>query len=126
MTIRPAMPADSRAIFRLLDENKMTLDGVRYGDFSPLCLVAERQGQVVGALQVLMGKPYASLMFLAVAKEHQAKGYGTKLFDACELVLRSYDIPAVSMGTEQAEVVDMLTRRGAVTIKIGMALVKVL
>ena len=126
MTIRPAGPADSMAIFRLLDENKMTLDGVRYGDFSPLCLVAERQGQVVGALQVLLGKPYASLMFLAVAKEHQAKGYGAKLFDACELVLRSYDIPAVVMGTELAEVVDMLQRRGAVSLSLGMALVKIL
>ena len=124
--IRPATPADFPSIRGLLDVNKMLRPGVRYTEFSPLCLVYERHGLIVGALQVLMGKPYSSVEFLAVAPQHVAKGYGTRLFDAAELVLRAYDIPAMVMGTENAEVADMLVRRGAEVVGRGTALIKVL
>lgn len=124
--IRPATPLDFPAIRDLLDANKMLQPGVRYTEFSPLCLVYVLHGRVIGVIQVLMGKPYASVEFLAIAPEHQHRGFGARLFDAAELVLRAYDIPAMVMGTESQEVTHMLIRRGATAVGLGTALMKVL
>lgn len=90
LTIRPARPEDTLAIHGLLAENGLTIDGVTYDAFSPLALVAVREGEIVGYIQVLLGKPYSVLTDLAVTRPRHHQGIGPRLLSHMETLLREY------------------------------------
>ena len=95
MTIRPARPEDFPRLREILLEcGQASLDGPDYTTFSPLCLVAERAGILVGFIQCLLGKPYSVMTELAVAPEWQRRGIAYRLWQHMETVLREYGVMA--------------------------------
>lgn len=92
--VRPAVLDDLPAVHRLLDEAGLIVDGADYSNFSHVTLVAVRAGEVVGMVQALPGKPYAVLTEMAVAREHRGKGYGTRLLQHLDCMLRAYSCTA--------------------------------
>lgn len=124
MKIRPATMADLGAIQGLLIENSLVLEGVSYADFSGLVLVAEDDGEVIGFLQALLGKPVAVVTELAIARTHQGHGYGVKLIEALELLLRYHGLAAWACYTNRDDVMKQLDRYGAQSTGQGMMYVK--
>ena len=59
-----------------------------YSDWSGVLLVAVRQGEVVGFIAALPGKPYAVVTEMGVLPEHQKGRAAVKLWESMELVLR--------------------------------------
>lgn len=124
--IRPATTHDFPAIRALLMENDLCVDGLAYDVFTPPCLVAVRDGEVVGVLQALLGKPYAVITELAIARVHQRKGYAVRLMQHMETLLREYGIPAWFTMTSETNdrVRDQLKRYGARDLGHGVGWVK--
>lgn len=88
LQIRPIGPDDTAAARSLLLENGLLIDGIDYSAWTPPTLVALKEGQVVGLVQALAGLPYAVITELAVARQFHGKGYGVKLMEHLETVLR--------------------------------------
>lgn len=93
MTVRPLRPDDLDAVRALMAENAMLLDGVAYDDFTGV-LVAEIEGNVVGMIQALVGKPYAVVTEIAVDRKYQEVGVGVALIQSMELLLRCSGVAA--------------------------------
>jgi ribosomal protein S18 acetylase RimI-like enzyme len=87
--IRLALPSDWPMLRGLLQENGLAVDGLEYAAFTPPCLVMVRDGEVVAFIQALVGQPYAVVTELAVARQHQRKGYGIRLLQHMETLLRA-------------------------------------
>lgn len=114
IAIRPALPGDAERMLEILQENKQTLDGVDYGSWTSYTLVLLREGAVEGLIQALPGAPYAVVTELAISREHHGKGYGIKLANAMELLLRTTGVTSyvTYAATKHGEMRDMLTRYG--------------
>lgn len=93
--IRPARPDDAPAIRALLAENGLLADGLQYDAWSPITLVYERRdGEIAGMVQAIPARPYAIIVDVAVARAHHRKGYGVRLMEHVETVLREYGATA--------------------------------
>jgi len=89
MTIRPAQATDTDAIQAILTENGLGHDGVDYTVWTHPCLVAVREGRVVGFIQALAGRPYSMISELCVARAWHRKGVAPKLLEHMETLLRA-------------------------------------
>lgn len=127
MKIRPACPADLPMLRAILAENAGMLDGVDYSHFSPPCLVGEIDGAVVGFIQATLGQPYAIITELSIAREHHRKGYGMRLLEHMETVLRCAGVTAWTTytGEKNDHVIKIAERLGRCTGR-GYAFVRVL
>lgn len=114
IAIRPALPDDAPRMLEILQENKQTLDGVDYTSWTPYTLVVVREGIVEGLIQAYFGTPYAVVTELAISRAHHGKGYGIKLANAMEVLLRTTGVTSyvTYAATEHGEMRDMLTRYG--------------
>lgn len=112
--IRPAFPGDTERMLEILQENKQTLDGVDYDSWTAYTLVMVREGIVEGLIQAHLGAPYSVVTELAISRAHHGKGYGVKLANAMEVVLRAAGVTAyvTYAATEHTEMREMLTRYG--------------
>lgn len=66
LTIRAATNADGERIGWLTWQAGFTIDGVDWSCVEPNWLVAEHDGRIVGAVQVLPGKPFATMERLSI------------------------------------------------------------
>lgn len=123
--IRLALPADWPRLREILEENALTVDGLAYEAFSPPCLVYVRDGEIVGFIQALCGSPYAVITEAAVARAHQRKGYGIRLLEHMETVLRVSGVSAwVTFTGEKNPTAAMLEQYGARGTGYGTGWVK--
>lgn len=123
--IRLALPSDWPRLREILEENALTIDGVAYDSFSPPCLVYVRDGEVVGFMQAHLGSPYAVITEGALARAHQNKGYGYRLLQHMETLLRASGVLAwVTYTGEKNPTAGLLERYGARGTGYGTAWVK--
>ena len=124
--IRLALPADWPMLRALLEENALTVDGLVYGAFTQPCLVAVRDGEVVGMIQAIVGHPYAVITEMAVARAHQRKSYGYRLMEHMETLLRAAGCTAwvTYVGEKRTPVTEQLDGYGARCTGAGTAWVK--
>lgn len=64
------------------------------------CLVAEVEGKIVGAVIGAFNGRRGWINHLAIDEKFQKKGYGTKLFDACEQALKKVGARVIILSVE--------------------------
>ena len=78
--IEKARPDDADDVLRLLERNRLPLDGLR--DHLATTLVARRNGSIVGSAALEVYSDGALLRSVAVAPELQGQDLGHRLTDA--------------------------------------------
>ena len=113
-------------MLEILRENEQMLDGVDYGAWSHPTLVAVKDGQVEGFIQAHLGAPYAVVTELCVSRAHARKGYGVRLADAMELMLRAAGVQTyVTYASDRnLGMRDMLGRYGFDETGLGVGFVR--
>ena len=120
MIVRPALAKDLPRVVGLVERCGLAAEGVRYTDWSGVLLVAERQGEVIGFISALPGKPYAVITEMGVLPEHQKGRAAVKLWESLELLLRSMGVTAwASYVGEKREVNEIMPKLGAVETGVG-------
>ena len=76
-------------------------------------LVAEHQGAIIGAIQILMGKPMAHVGHLAVLPRYEKQGPAAWLALAAEQLLANSGADAVTGMIMNDELMPLAIRRGA-------------
>ena len=120
MIVRPAMAKDLSRVVDIVERCGLAAEGVGYTDWSGVLLVAERQGEVIGFISALPGKPYAVITEMGVLPEHQKGRAAVKLWESLELLLRSMGVTAwASYVGEKREVNEIMPKLGAVETGVG-------
>ncbi len=124
MQIRPFQPPDTEAVIELWRAcdllrpwNDPYQDIRRKLDEQPeLFLVGEREGKIVAVLMVGYDGHRGWLNYLGVAPEHRRNGYGRKLVEAAEVLLRDRGCPKINLQirTSNLEVIEFYRRLGYV------------
>ena len=94
MIVRPMLAKDLPRVVDIVERCGLAAEGVGYTDWSGILLVAERQGEVIGFIAALPGKPYAVITEMGVLPEHQKGRAAVKLWESMELLLRSMGVTA--------------------------------
>lgn len=96
-----ATPADAEAVFRLLEDNHLPLDGL--SEHLATTIVAREDGRIVGSAALEVYGEGALLRSVAVAPALQRRGLGHELTDAAFQLARTVGAPAVYLLTTTAE-----------------------
>lgn len=125
MFIRPAKPADLSHVVDIVERCGLAAAGLVYTEWTGVLLVAERQGQVIGFIAALPGKPYAVVTEMGVLPEHQKGRAAGKLLESMELLLRSMGCTAWTayVGSKR-EVNETMPRLGAICTGDGKMYLK--
>lgn len=99
--IEAAGPADADAVFCLLEQNHLPLEGLE--NHLATTLVARQGGRIVGSAALELYPDGALLRSVAVAAELQGQGLGHELTDAAIRLGRDLQVPAVYLLTTTAE-----------------------
>jgi amino-acid N-acetyltransferase len=99
--IERAREQDAAEVFRLLEMNRLPLDGLR--EHLATMVVARRNDRVVGSAAVEVYADGALLRSVAVAPDLQRSGLGHLLTDAAIQIARDAGVPAVYLLTTTAE-----------------------
>lgn len=99
--ISRAQAEDATAIFALLDEHHLPLDGLV--DHLETTLVARQQGRIVGSAGLEVYPQGALLRSVAVAADQQGQGLGHDLTVAAIQLAEDLHVPAVYLLTTTAE-----------------------
>lgn len=89
MIVRPAKDSDLPRVVEVVERCGLAAEGLDYTSWTGVLLVAERQGEVIGFIAALPGKPYAVVTEMGVLPEYQKGGASYKLWQGMELLLRS-------------------------------------
>jgi amino-acid N-acetyltransferase len=101
VTIRPARAADAEAIFALLEENHLPLEGL--SDHLGTTIVASLDDRVVGSVALERYGDGALLRSVAVSNALQGNGLGRQLTEAAIALAGRMAVPAVFLLTTTAE-----------------------
>jgi amino-acid N-acetyltransferase len=96
-----ATPADAEAVFRLLEDNHLPLDGL--SEHLATTIVAREGGRIVGSAALEVYGEGALLRSVAVAPALQRHGLGHELTNAAFQLARTVGAPAVYLLTTTAE-----------------------
>jgi amino-acid N-acetyltransferase len=99
--IERAQPADADDVLRLLERNRLPIDGLL--DHFGTTLVARRNGSIIGSAALEVYPEGALLRSVAVAPDLQGQGLGRELTDAALRLAHDIDAPAVYLLTTTAE-----------------------
>jgi amino-acid N-acetyltransferase len=99
--IDAAQPAEADALFRLLEENHLPLDGLE--NHLATTLVAREDGKIVGSAALEVYADGALLRSVAVAPALQGQGLGSQLTGAALRLAQDLHVPAVYLLTTTAE-----------------------
>jgi amino-acid N-acetyltransferase len=99
--IARATPADAEAVFRLLEDNHLPLDGL--SGHLATTIVAREDGRIVGSAALEVYGEGVLLRSVAVAPALQRRGLGHELTDAAFQLARTVGAPAVYLLTTTAE-----------------------
>jgi amino-acid N-acetyltransferase len=94
-------PAEADDLFRLLEESRLPLDGLR--DHLETTLVARREGKIVGSAALELYADGALLRSVAVSQKLQGQGLGTELMGAALRLAQDLQTPAIYLLTTTAE-----------------------
>jgi amino-acid N-acetyltransferase len=94
-------PAEADDLFRLLEENRLPLDGLK--DHLGTTLVARREGKIVGSAALELYPDGALLRSVAVSQELQGRGLGSELMGAALRLAQHLQTPAIYLLTTTAE-----------------------
>lgn len=121
--IRFADDADSPRIQELLKDNNLWVDGL---DWSALqgWIVAEHNGEVVGAVQILLGKPLSALLYLVLDLKYHNSGVGCALTLAGASVVRLNNSDGCVGFTDRPEIQSLAIKNGATLIGEFTAYIK--
>lgn len=112
--IRPAREVDFPRLKQLVHDCGLAVEGIAYDHWGPVTLVYERQGEIVGFAQALLGMPYAVITELAIDPRFQRRGYAVRLCEHLETVMRQYGVTAwVTFTGEKSDAANALERWGA-------------
>ena len=125
MLVRPARPADLPHVVDIVERCGLAALGLVYTEWTGVLLVAERQGQVIGFMSALPGKPYAVVTEMGVLPEHQKSRAAVKLWESMELLLRSLGCTAwTAYVGDKREVNDTMPKLGCVSTGAGTMYLK--
>lgn|SRR5262245_11727156 len=99
--IERARPDDVDDLLRLLQQNRLPIDGLR--DHVATAIVARQNGQLVGSAALELYRDGALLRSVAVARHLQRRGLGHQLVDAALRLAEDLGAPAVYLLTTTAE-----------------------
>lgn len=123
--IRPARPEDFPRLNALIHDGGLAVEGIAYDRWGPVTLVYERQGEVIGVIQALLGMPYAVITEVAVDPRYQRQGVAIRLLQHLETVLREYGVTTwVAFAGIKSEATDLLDRLAVQIQGTGHAFVK--
>lgn len=88
-TIRTAREDEGAIIERILTNNGNCPGGVNWAVVGKEWLVAERNGEVIGCVQALPGKPLGHIGFIGIVPKYQNRGYGVLLWRMAETLLKA-------------------------------------
>lgn len=88
MNVRPARPEDLPWVQKILTECEIAVDQ-DMSEFTGICLVCVRGGEVIGFAQAIPAKPIAYFALLGVLPAYQKTRAGYKLVEGIELLLRA-------------------------------------
>jgi hypothetical protein len=118
--VRPAKDGDVARVVEIVERCGLVAEGLSYRDWSGVLLVAERQGEVIGFIAALPGKPYAVITEMGVLPEHQKGRAAVKLWESMELLLRSVGCTAwAAYVGDKREVNGTMPKLGAVCMGEG-------
>ena len=124
LTVRLARDADGSAIAGLARRGGFEIDGLDWSDIEPYWLVAGDRERIIGALQIILGKPIGWLEILVVDKEldHRMTAIAVKaLVERGMTLLAGFGASAVmgSVPDDLRDYMDVIERRGGVTQSHG-------
>jgi N-acetylglutamate synthase-like GNAT family acetyltransferase len=125
LVIRHAIPEDITGLRHVLTTCGLAGDRDLCIITGGVVLVAERDGQVVGMVQCLLGLPCAYIAYLAVLPEARANGRTAfRLITELEMILRSLGIPTwlANIATDDPTWASTVTRWGATPTPRSMTL----
>jgi amino-acid N-acetyltransferase len=99
--IEKASPPDLEDVLRLLEENRLPVDGLR--DHLATTMVARENGAVVGSAALEVYRDGALLRSVAVAPGHQGHGLGRDLTTAAIHLATELSVPAIYLLTTTAD-----------------------
>lgn len=99
--IEGAQPSDARDVLRLLEQNRLPLDGL--ADHLGTTLVARQESRVVGSAALEVYADGALLRSVAVAPELQRQGLGRDLTSAAVRLAQDLHVTAIYLLTTTAE-----------------------
>lgn len=127
MIVRPAKDADLPRVLDIVERCGIGVEGLDYSAWTGILLVAERQSVVIGFIAALPGKPYAIITEMGVLPEYQGSRAAVKLWESCELLLRSMGCTAwAAYVGDKREVNDTMPKLGARATGVGNMYVRVL
>lgn len=109
--IRRATVVDSPRLQELFKANDLWIDGLDWSELQGW-YVAERKGQIIGAVQVLLGKPLGVILYVMVDPEFHNTGVGPQLIRFAEVVLHMNDSDGWVGVTNRDDVASMGKRFG--------------
>ena len=125
MIVRPAKEADLPRVLDIVERCGLGVEGLDYSAWTGVLLVAERQASVIGFIAALPGKPYAVITEMGVIPEYQGSRAAVKLWESCELLLRSMGCPAwTAYVGDKREVNQTMPKLGATATGAGNMYVK--
>src|SRR5438046_2678637 len=101
ITIRPARAEDANAIFALLEENHLPLEGL--SDHLGTTIVASLDHRIVGSVALERYEDGALLRSVEVSKTQQGNGLGRRLTEGAIALAGRMALPAVFLLTTTAE-----------------------
>ena len=115
-SIRHATNFDSPRIQEMLQANDLWVDGLDWSELSGW-FVAEHKSQVVGATQILHGKPCGCIMYITVDPEYIGSGVGLALWQFAKLMLGIKGADAILTFTTNEWIIRKADKLGITLLK---------
>ena len=109
---RRARKSDTPFIMDLLSANDLMIGGLDWSDIGDTWWVATHKDEVVGCVQVLLGKPLGVVNFLAVAPKFHHSGLGVQLIKTAEILLGASDCDGFLAATQTPAIINRATDLG--------------
>ena len=129
MKVRLATDDDGPRVGELARDSGFGVDGIDWSHVHPFWLVAERDGEVVGAIQIILSRPIGWLEMLSVAREisHREQAMAVKALVERGLLSLKVFGAQLAMGVAPSEMPGyqrILEKRGAVDTGSGQTFAK--
>lgn len=103
---------DSPRLQELFKLNDLWIEGLDWSELQGW-YVAVRAGEIIGAIQVLLGKPLGVILYVMVDPQFHGTGLGPRLITFAEMVLRINGCDGWAGVTNRPDVASMGKRYGA-------------
>src|SRR5262245_32557055 len=102
--IRQAKKSDAPFIVDLFNANEALIRGLDWEDIGDTWWVAVHRGEIIGAVQVLVGKPLGVITFLVVDPRFHNSGVGIQLASMANIILGVAGADGVMFSTNNDKV----------------------